>query len=48
MVITKKYAKSLIKKGKAVISTPLKPDSCGRVYVAIIRYDLQRTDHYIE
>ena len=48
MIITKEKAKKLIKEGKAEIEGKLKPDSCGRVYIILTRYDLQRTDHYLE
>ena len=48
MIITKRYAQALIRAGKAKVETELKPDDRGRVYVAITRYDLQRTDHYIK
>lgn len=47
MIISKKYAVKLIKAGKAKVESALKPDDQGRVYVAITRYDLQRTDHYL-
>ena len=46
MIVTKKYAKALIKSGRATVATPLRSDSSGDVYVAITRHDVQRTDHY--
>ena len=46
MIITKKYAQKLIHSGKAKIETELKPDNYGRIYIAITRYDVQRTDHF--
>ena len=48
MIISKKYARKLVKEGKAGFVVELKPDDQGRIYVAIDRYDLQRTDHYEE
>lgn len=48
MIITKKYALELIRKGKAVHSATLKPDEKGRVYVAVDRLDKHRVDHYVK
>jgi len=51
MIITKKYAKKLVKAGKAKITgqTTDQPRWCdrfqGRTYLIITRYDLCRTDH---
>ncbi len=45
MIISKKYAHQLIRKGKAQII-----DTCRlntKIYHAIIRFDLQRVDHYL-
>lgn len=46
MIIGKRQAQRLIKAGQARIETELKPDDRGRIYVAITRFDIQRTDHY--
>jgi hypothetical protein len=46
MIVSKKYAKQLIKRGKAKIEGNLKPDGLGIVYVILTRYDLQRVDHF--
>lgn len=48
MIISKAYAKKLIKSGKAKIASINKPDSNGIVYVAIDRLDKKRVDHYID
>ena len=48
MIISKRHARKLVLEGKAKIEMTLKPDSQGRVYVAITRYDIQRTDHYLD
>lgn len=46
MIISKNYAQRLIAAGKAKIETGV-IDSDGQVrYIAITRYDVQRTDHY--
>ena len=47
-IIKKRLACKLISEGKAKIETALKPDERGRVYVAITRYDTQRTAHYLD
>jgi len=44
VIISKEYAKRLIKAGKAAALCPVTDN--GRRYIAIDRYDLQRTDHY--
>ena len=52
MIIDKKYAKRLIKQGKAAevgLTTDQPPWAQhyqGTTYVIIDRYDLQRADHY--
>ena len=46
MIITRAYAKKLIKAGKASITTALQPDDNGRIYIAVDRYDLTRVDHF--
>ena len=48
MIITKEYAKRLIRQGKATKSSTLKTDGRGFVYIAITRHDKQRVDHYID
>jgi len=48
MIITKEYAKRLIKNNKAEITGKLNPDSKGNVYVIVTRFDQQRVDHYVE
>lgn len=54
MIISKAYAKRLIKLGKARIVTRTTDQPRwserhnGRTYVAIDRLDLQRVDHYEE
>lgn len=54
MIISKKYAKSLIKQGKAVelgkttTATRWEDNSQGKTYVIITRFDNQRTDHFLE
>lgn len=45
MIISLSYAKRLIRSGRAVATTHVAPDDRGRVYVALTRYDVQRTDH---
>ena len=48
MIITRAYAKKLIRAGKATITTSLRPDDNGRVYIAVDRYDVSRVDHYLQ
>ena len=48
MVISKRYALALIKAGKAKKEGRLKPNDYGDVYTIVARYDLQRTDHYLD
>jgi hypothetical protein len=47
MIITRKYARELARNGRAEEGGALKPDSRGRVYVVLTRFDLSRTDHYL-
>jgi len=42
MIITRKYARKLIKEKKAEVIGTIE----GGKYVCINRYDIQRTDHY--
>jgi hypothetical protein len=44
MIITRKYALSLIRAKKAVVTTMVNEDK--RNYMAMDRVDLQRVDHY--
>ena len=52
MIITKKYARKLVKAGKAKIDGRTTDQPTweqrygGKTYVVVQRYDLQRTDHY--
>ena len=53
MIITKKYAKRLVREGKAKLEDGQVTDQArwqerymGKVYQIVTRYDLQRTDHY--
>jgi hypothetical protein len=46
MTITKKYALSLVKSGKATMGPVLVADERGHVYQAIDLHDVQRVDHY--
>jgi hypothetical protein len=46
MTISKKYALSLVKSGKATLGPVLVADERGHVYQAIDRHDLQRVDHF--
>ena len=46
MTISKRYALSLIKSGKATMGPVLVPDERGHIYQAIDRHDVQRVDHY--
>ena len=48
MIISKTHALRLIRAGKARPESALVPDSHGRVYVVLTRFDVQRTDHYLE
>ncbi len=48
MIITKQYAKKLIKEGRATKENELKADSTGKIYIVITRHDLARTDHYLD
>lgn len=45
--ITRKYAISLIKQGKAIPSCFLKPDDKGHVYIAIDTIKTQETKHFV-
>ena len=45
MVITKRYAKRLIKMGKAKAEGIMKKSN-GEEFMILTRFDLQRTDHY--
>lgn len=52
MIISKRYAQKLIKKGRARIVGEMNDgqfwgDAVGIIYTIINRYDKQRTDHYI-
>jgi hypothetical protein len=44
MIISRKHARRLLKAGKAQIETGVKEEN--RYYVAISRFDNQRTDHF--
>lgn len=44
MIITKKYAKKLIREGKAEEVCVVWHD--GERYMTVTRYDVQRDDHY--
>jgi len=44
MIITKQYAKRLIRQNKAKEVGTVTQD--GKIYMAIDRYDLHRTDHF--
>jgi hypothetical protein len=46
MIISKRTALRLLKTGKAKKETSLKPEEIGRVFVALTRFDKQRTDHF--
>jgi len=52
MIITKKYARQLVKSGKARIEGRTTDQARwgeryqGKTYVIVTRLDLQRTDHY--
>jgi len=46
MIISKKYALKLVKLKKAEVVGVITQD--GKKYVAINRFDKQRTDHFIE
>ncbi len=46
MIITKTYAKKLVKAGKARIEGYL-TELDGEQYMIVTRFDLQRTDHYL-
>ncbi len=51
MIITKKYAKRLIKQGKASEAGKVYPqgrenEHYCQIYMLIIRHDLSRSDHY--
>lgn len=46
MIISKKYAKQLLAAKKAQIETGLL-DNDGEYNVAITRFDIQRTDHFV-
>ena len=45
MIITKKYAKQLIRQGNAREEGEMKENE--KEYVILTRFDLQRTDHYL-
>lgn len=47
MIISMKYAQTLIRQGKAKsIGLIAEPYIIGRRYMALDRFDKQRTDHY--
>ena len=46
MIITRKYAMSLIKAGKARIESATIDEFGEPEYVIVVRYDVQRDDHY--
>ena len=47
MIVTKKYAKALIRKGKArEVSSVREQSGADRWWIAVERLDVQRTDHY--
>ncbi len=46
MIITKAYAKRLIKAGKATAKTGDTCTGCGRTYQIVTRLDIKRVDHY--
>lgn len=48
MIISKIHALRLIRAGKARAESALVHDAYGRVYVVLTRFDVQRTDHYLE
>jgi hypothetical protein len=49
MIISKRYALSLVRKGRAVLRGYIKDTYIiGLRYMTVDRYDLARTDHYEE
>ena len=54
MIITKRLAMDLVKRGKAAQVGRTTDQSCwadrvyGETYVIVARYDVQRTDHYVD
>jgi hypothetical protein len=49
MIISRNYAKRLVRQGKATLdgATFSNGPGCGRRYQIVMRHDLHRTDHYL-